>query len=75
MCYDKFGWDAEQVKKLPLIEAHMLSILFEEEAAYEYKVRRDSENSAHARPDEKVDMFFSDDDPEQAAYGTHIEVS
>jgi hypothetical protein len=40
-CYSEFGWDTEQVARLPEPEALRLAVVFEETGAYQYKKNKE----------------------------------
>lgn len=61
------------MRNLPLSEAYLLSVLFEEEAAYHYRQAKDMERRYADHDGMERVMYLSDDNEEQAVYGDFVE--
>lgn len=54
--------------RLPLTEAWLLSMYFEETGAYQYKKNKELETPSSPTSGEKVDLLLSDENEEEAVY-------
>lgn len=79
-CYDAFGWDYDQVSKLPEPEAIRLAIVFEEQQREQYKQQKEAAKSTreahtdgYSEPGFVTDFTFGDDDDQDYSDTTLIE--
>lgn len=61
-CYEQFGWSPETVANIPATEADMLSIYFEETAAYQYKQNKKYSSPSSSHGGEIIDIEIGDED-------------
>jgi hypothetical protein len=64
------------VRALPLTEAHVLRILFEEESAHQYRQNKKMEDNTRNSGNSdgyRTEIAFSDEDEEEAVYADVLE--